>query len=55
MSKLKGFRKSAISQWPLTHLHPDPIIVSDALACFNTAAEAGREHDAIVTGGAPTA
>ena len=53
MSKLKGFRKSEISQWTLRHIHPDAIVVSDGLACFNAVAEAGREHYAIVTGGGP--
>ena len=53
MSKLKGLRKSEISQWTLKHLHPDAIVVSDGLACFKAVAEAGREHYAIVTGGGP--
>lgn len=53
MSKLKGFRKSEIAKWTLKHIHPDAIVVSDGLACFNAVAEAGREHYAIVTGGGP--
>ncbi len=53
MSKLKGFRKTEIAKWTLKHIHPDAIVVSDGLACFNAVAEAGREHYPILTGGGP--
>ena len=53
MSKVKGFRKTEISRWTLKHIHPNAIVVSDGLACFNAVAGAGREHYAIVTGGGP--
>jgi len=54
MSKLNGFRKREIAKWTLRHVHPDAIVVSDALACFNAVAEVGREHYSVVTGGGPT-
>lgn len=51
MNKVKGFRKREIGAWTRKHIHPDAIVVSDGLACFNAVGECGREHYAIVTGG----
>jgi predicted RNA-binding Zn-ribbon protein involved in translation (DUF1610 family) len=54
MSKVNGFRKREIAAWTIRHVHPDAIVVSDALVCFDAVAEVGREHYSVVTGGGPT-
>ena len=54
MSKVNGFRKREIAEWTIRHVHPDAIVVSDALVCFDAVTEVGREHYSVVTGGGPT-
>ncbi|NEV60349.1 IS1595 family transposase [Thiorhodococcus minor] len=50
MSVVKGFRKTELAHWAAKFIHPDRIVVSDGLACFRGIADAGIEHQAMVTG-----
>jgi transposase-like protein len=45
-TKLKGFRKSEITQWAQRHLEAACLVVSD-LGCFSGVQEAGCQHEAI--------
>lgn len=51
MTVVKGFRKTAISEWARHHLSDGSLVVSDGLACFSAVKEAGCVHQSIVTGG----
>ena len=51
LSVLKGFRALEISSWSQQHLTEGSTVISDGLACFNAVADAGCEHDRIVSGG----
>ncbi len=51
LSRIKSFTSSEVSHWSRKHLHPDSIVVSDALKCFSGIKQAGFLHEAIVTGG----
>jgi hypothetical protein len=50
MRVVEGFRKTAPAAWAAKFIHPDSIVVSDGLACFRGIADAGLEHQAMVTG-----
>jgi hypothetical protein len=50
MSVVEGFRKTELAAWAAKFIHPDSIVVSDGLACFRGIADAGIEHQAMVTG-----
>jgi hypothetical protein len=50
MSVVDGFRKTELAAWAAKFIHPDSIVVSDGLACFRGIADAGIEHQALVTG-----
>lgn len=54
MSVVDGFRKSELAAWASKFLHPDSIVVSDGLGCFRGIADAGLEHQPIVTGSGPS-
>lgn len=51
LSVVAGFRKRELAAWTEKFVHPDSIVVSDGLACFNGVAAAGVEHQPMVTGG----
>ncbi len=51
MSVVAGFRKSELAAWTEKFLDPNCIVVSDGLACFRGIADAGVEHQPVVTGG----
>jgi len=51
MDVVESFRKSELAAWGEKFLDPDCIAVSDGLGCFRGIAEAGVEHQAVVTGG----
>jgi len=51
MTVVKGFRKTAISQWANRHLSAGSLVVSDGLSCFSAVKEAGCVPHSIVTGG----
>lgn len=53
LTKVKGFQKEEIAGWADKHLQPSCLVVSDGLNCFGGVADAGCEHEAIVTGGGP--
>jgi hypothetical protein len=50
LTPLPGFTRKAIASWASTHLSPDTLVVSDALACFAAVSEAGCAHQPIVVG-----
>jgi transposase-like protein len=54
MSVVDGFRKSELAAWACKFLHPDSIVVSDGLGCFRGIADAGLEHQAVITGSGPS-
>lgn len=51
MDVVAGFRKRELTAWTTKFVHPDSIVVSDGLACFNGIAAADVEHQPVVTGG----
>ena len=51
MDVVESFRKCELVAWTEKFLDPDCIAVSDGLGCFRGIAEAGVEHQAVVTGG----
>jgi transposase-like protein len=51
LSVVAGFRKREIAAWTKKFIHPDSIVVSDGLPCFNGIADAGVEDQPVVTGG----
>lgn len=51
LSVVEGFRKRELVAWTKKCIHPDSIVVSDGLGCFNGVAAAGVEHQPVVTGG----
>ena len=51
MSVVAGFRKTELAAWAQKFLDPNCIVVSDGLGCFRGIAQAGIEHQALVTGG----
>jgi len=53
LSVVEGFRKRELAAWTEKFVHPDSIVVSDGLGCFNGVAAAGIEHQPVVTGGGP--
>ncbi len=50
MNLVEVFRKTALTVWATEVVNPDSIVVSDSLACFRGIADAGIEHQAMVTG-----
>jgi hypothetical protein len=51
LSVVDGFRKTELAAWTEQFVHPDSIVVSDGLSCFNGVAAVGVEHQPVVTGG----
>jgi hypothetical protein len=51
LNVVAGFRKRELSAWTQKFVHPDSIVVSDGLVCFNGVAAAGVEHQPVVIGG----
>lgn len=51
MNVVESFRKCELAAWAEQFLDPDCIALSDGLGCFRGIAEAGVEHQAVVTGG----
>lgn len=51
LSVVEGFRKTELAAWTEQFVHPDSIVVSDGLSCFNGVAAVGVEHQPVVTGG----
>jgi len=51
MSVVVGFRKRELAAWTGKFIHPNSIVVSDALGCFRGVAATGVEHQPVVTGG----
>lgn len=51
LRRVKGFRKTALSQYARTSLSPDSAVWTDGLACFKAFDEAGFTHISLVTGG----
>jgi hypothetical protein len=51
LSVVAGFRKRELAAWTEKFIHPDSIVISDALGCFGGVAAAGVEHKPVVTGG----
>jgi len=54
MSVVTGFRKTELAHWAAKFIHPDSIVVSNGLSCFRGIADAGIEHQAMVTGSGAT-
>jgi hypothetical protein len=54
LTRTKGFRKDAITQWARKHLDTTCVVVSDGLSCFRGVKDIGCEHEAVVTGGGPS-
>ena len=54
LTRIKGFRKDAITQWARKHLDTTCVVVSDGLSCFRGVKDIGCEHEAVVTGGGPS-
>jgi hypothetical protein len=50
MNVVEGFRKTELAAWAAKFVHPDSSVVSEGLARFSGIADAGIEHQAMVTG-----
>ncbi len=50
LEPLPGFTKKALVQWAETALDPEPLLVSDGLACFVAAADLVDSHERVVVG-----
>lgn len=51
LSRIKSFSTSEIKRWSLKHIHPQSIVISDGLNCFNGVELAGFPHESVITGG----